>query len=384
MSPEDLKKLDKSSCANDNRNNKPIYKVRKIRFFLLIIFLAIIISIENNTPALEDQLVYLSLKQVLGPAASFAAHEPLEIKALLLDYSENEELLLKARVALLKYPEMSRKVFILYGDFSEFQEILLRYGEPIIPIIHYFMQNEFWFKKICDLPRDIINYFLDFFRPSDKSETEKNYTINISEEQKRGLYAISYIKEEGHHFLGQFVVTKNKEVKWILTDRIIQNLINFFFSGTRNLEAKWVSEQQLAVEDFLDAGLDVMAMGGTFKLVKMAKKLEGFSQLRSFPQKISLLGSKLLPRGTTLRDMIKYGGVITAGYLMLKHPSLISSVFAWVAQLLDLPPFLFQVVCWTFLFLILFYPVFWLIKLLMPPARWIFKLFFRKVEMAAA
>jgi hypothetical protein len=67
---------------------------------------------------------------------------PIEDQALLLDYANNDSLLLKARLALLRYPELARRILPVYGAEPEFQEVLLTYGEVAIPVIGYFMDHE--------------------------------------------------------------------------------------------------------------------------------------------------------------------------------------------------------------------------------------------------
>lgn len=382
MNAEDS--LKEAPEVREKKENNVTYRLRKIPVFLLIVTLATIITLRTGWPTLEDHVLHLSLAEVLGPAASFAEQEPWEIKALLVDYSGHEELLLKARVALLKYPEMSRQVFLWFGDFSVFQEVLLQYGEPVIPVIHYFLHHESLGMKISEPVRGAKEFFLKLFRHRDKPLTENNAAVSLKPEERRGLYAIAWIKEEGHHFLGQFVVTKDQEVKWLLTDRTLQNIGSLFFGGLRNLEARWAAEQQLTGGDFLSAGLDVVLMGGAFKLLKQAKNLKNVAKAGSLSRRISLFGRGVLPRGERLWALLKYGSVITAGYVVVKHPSVLSGIFGEGGRLLGAPPFLFQVLCWSLLFLLLLWPLRGLLKLLLPLARGTARLFVRRVEMRAA
>ena len=89
----------------------------------------------SSAPPYEDQLIGVAVRQSFGDAASQIATEPLEVQALLLDYAENEPLVLKARLALLRYPELARRILPVYGGEPEFQEVLLTYGEAALPPI---------------------------------------------------------------------------------------------------------------------------------------------------------------------------------------------------------------------------------------------------------
>lgn len=69
---------------------------------------------------------------------------------MLLDYAGDDdlnatslrgELVLKAWIAFSKYPEQAPEVFRLYGSDPAFQKILRNYGEIVVPVIKYFLDN---------------------------------------------------------------------------------------------------------------------------------------------------------------------------------------------------------------------------------------------------
>jgi hypothetical protein len=61
---------------------------------------ALLLASGSSTAIYEDQLLEVAVRQSFGDKAPQVAEEPLEIQALLLDYADNESLLLKARLAL--------------------------------------------------------------------------------------------------------------------------------------------------------------------------------------------------------------------------------------------------------------------------------------------
>ena len=90
------------------------------------------------------------MKHELGHIDSRILDEPLHVQATLLDYSGNKELVLKAWIALSKYQATAREILLLYGSEPEFQEILRKYGDEVIPVIQYFRENDVWTIKAID------------------------------------------------------------------------------------------------------------------------------------------------------------------------------------------------------------------------------------------
>ena len=100
------------------------------------------LSSGQSTPSYEDRVIGVAVHQSFGDVASQVAAEPLEIQALLLDYADNEQLVLQARLALLRYPDLARRILSIYGEEPDFQEVLLNYGDAALPPIAYFMGHD--------------------------------------------------------------------------------------------------------------------------------------------------------------------------------------------------------------------------------------------------
>lgn len=132
-------------------------------------------------------------------------------------------------------------------------------------------------------------------------------------------------------------------MQWLQSDRLLQNLVSFFTGGVRNLEAKWRQGEQISLGDITGAALDLALVAGSFKLVKAANKSQGLTKLQQLPQRIRVYGSALLIRGGKLRPIVKLGIGATMFYLVVRHPSLLNSLWLEVANFLGLPPLLLQV-----------------------------------------
>jgi hypothetical protein len=347
-------------------------KRRKFRLFL-VLGLALALLAMKIFPArpFNEQLLQLSLRQTLGPLAAGFAAEPPELQALMLDYAPQPELVLKAKIALLKYPDLARRVFLTYGAEPEFQQILRDYGEAVLLPISYFMTHEISsltaMHKVGKVWEDLKESWQQWLGGEAAAPPP---AVKLGPEE-RGWIAVTFIKEEGYHFLGQFVVTKEGEVQWLQSDRLLQGLVSFLTGGVRKLEAKWRQGEPILLGDLTDAALDLIIVAGSFKLVKAANQSRKLTKLGQLPQRIRVYGSALLFKGGRLRPIVKYGVLATTGYLLVRHPSLLHSLWREAANVLGLPPLLLQVVGWTVVITLLLYPVSWLWALLSPPVRWL-------------
>ena len=104
--------------------------------------LALMIALSWRPAALDAQLLELQLAERLPALAPELSRTPLELQALFIDYADDPMLVGKARLALLRYPQMTMPILALFGSEPLFREVLKDYGEPIIPPIHYFLRHD--------------------------------------------------------------------------------------------------------------------------------------------------------------------------------------------------------------------------------------------------
>ena len=83
---------------------------------------ALAISLSWRPSSYVEQLIRIQTKQELAHIDIRILNEPVQVQAMLLDYAGDQELLLKAWIALAKYPATSREILLLYGSESEFRE----------------------------------------------------------------------------------------------------------------------------------------------------------------------------------------------------------------------------------------------------------------------
>lgn len=368
-------------------------KARKFLLLLAISLMAAIgIRFAWQTVPYEEQLIRIQVKQELGSMAATLQEQPIDIQALFLDYAGNEELVLKARLALMKYPEKARVVLPLYGTEPEFMEILISYGETIVPVIYYFWANEVASLNIMsalgqgmqilknadftsvDSAANAGTSLWRLIGPADE-DTDDNPPPAKPTPEQRGWYAVHFIKEEGHGFLGQFVIDRDGQVKWVQSERVLEGLNAFFASGIHNLETKHVLGEEIGKGDVFWAAVDTAVMAGTLKILRAGRAVARSGKQWSFATRTRLLASGLLANGGRMaRTVAKYGAVPATIYILIMHPSALHSALGQVATFLGLSPWIVQLAGWSAILLLVLYPVSWLLKIFIRPMIWMLNL----------
>jgi hypothetical protein len=310
-----------------------------------------------SAPSYEDQLIGVAVHQSFGDVASQVAAEPLEVQALLLDYADNEQLVLKARLALLRYPDLAHRILPVYGGETEFQVVLLTYGEAALPPIAYFMDHDLTSLEIRRalsdrLQRARLLYARLVGSPVDAAPPATETIPELTAED-RGWYAVHFLLEEGYDFLGQFAVDPDGNADWVQTERVTEGVANLFLGGVRSLEAKWRQGAVIEGSDLGWAALDMVVIASSVKLLKAVRAgrvvAPGTAAARSggFSGRVALFGSRVLARGGRLGLAVaRYGAIPAAVYLMFRYPQLINSTLAELGAWLDVDPWLVQFLFW--------------------------------------
>jgi hypothetical protein len=348
-------------------------KFRKpLLFFVIATVASLAICQLWERASYEEKLIRIQVEQEVAYIDKAIMNEPVEVQLMLLDYSRDKELTLKAWIALSKYPEKAREILSLYGSEPEFKEILINYGESIIPPIQYFQENDVWSVKAISSIADGIEITKEAAKSlwngitgneqTSSNSTTQAQTAEFGPEQ-RGWYAVNFIKQEGHHFLGQFVVDKDKKVKWVQTERILEGVTSFFASGLRTLETKYDLGDEITTGDVFWAGVDVAVVAGSLKLLRAGKAVARSGKELSFVSRTRIFASRLLSEGKIFQKLGKYGAEAATAYIIVAHPSLINSAFAEAAKMMGLNPWLIRFAGWSLIITIALYPFSWLLKI---------------------
>jgi len=324
---------------------------------------------------IEERLIRIQAEETLREFPRIES-EPLEVQAALLDMADDELLLLKARAAYLRYPTMTREIFPVYGPEPEFREILRLYGENILPPIHYFLSNPV---DSIELMNDLATQYqaaVEFFTGSGKTDTDAATQKSTPSKEKltreeRGWYAVRFIQEEGHDFLGQFVVNDQGDIIWVRTERVLENINQFFASGIRNLEIQHRTGEDVSAADVGWASVDVLVFASALKVLRAGRAVAVSSRSAAAGTRSAALGARLANSGRMLMTTARYAkwpAVVGVGYLVVTHPGIINDVLAEVSEILGYPAKLVQFLGWMLILLPVLYIGSWVFRFILRPA----------------
>jgi hypothetical protein len=186
------------------------------------------------------------------------------------------------------------------------------------------------------------------------------------EDVERGWYAVAFIRDEGHDFLGQFVVKGGEQVDWVQTERVTEAASAFFTSGIRTLETRYRLDQEPGPGDFLWAGVDMALVAGAAKVLRLGRASATGARTGAASARASLATRTVVGAGHRALRLSRYGVPLAVGYAVVRHPSLISSLAAQAATLVGWPVPVVQGAVWFALLI----PLLALAHLLL---RWIVK-----------
>lgn len=335
---------------------------------------ALVIAMTWKPVSYVEQLIRIQAEQELGRIDPRMLEEPAQVQAALLDYAADKELLLKAWIALSKYPAASREILLLYGSEPEFRDVLRRYGDAVVPVIQYFRDNDVWTVRAMDSTGKAVKSILEaakrLWQRVTGNEPESAQPAPAQPVElgpvERGWYAVHFIKHEGYDFLGQFAVPADGKARWNQTDRIVKVSTAFFTSGVRNLETRVDLGEDVSAADVFWAGLDVALVAVPAKLLLSGRAVARSGQELNLASRTRLVAPRLLPKGELFRKLGAYGAAAATLYVIARHPSLLNSVFAELAELAGVSPWIVQAAGWSVVIAFLIYIFSWL---LVPLAR---------------
>ncbi|MGO4998450.1 hypothetical protein [Oceanisphaera sp. W20_SRM_FM3] len=337
----------------------------------LALLLATVFSVAVRPVPIEQKLIQIQAADVLKGFPGIE-EEPVRIQAILLDLAEDPLLRVKAQAAFIRYPDMARSVFSLYGKEPEFQEILRRYGETVLPPIHHFQTRPIYTLELINQADQGYQAIKQFFsgvpKNADTPSAAQDQHPRLSSEE-RGWYAVNFIKSEGHDFLGQFVVDDQGQTQWVVTERMLEGVNQFFTSGIRSLETKYRAGEELTAGDFGWASVDVLILSSAVKVLNMGRAAAVTTQSASRASRSAALAARVTQGGRMVLSSARYAKwplVLGTGYLMIAHPSLVSDLLAGVADVLGYPVLAVQLVGWLLLLIPVLYLGSWLLWLFGP------------------
>ena len=154
---------------------------------------------------------------------------------------------------------------------------------------------------------------------------------------------------------------RDGKARWNQTDRVVKASTAFFTSGVRNLETKIDLGQDLTGADAFWAGLDVALVAVPAKLLLSGRVVARSGQELNFAARTRLVAPRLLPKGEFFRKLGAYGAAAATIYIVARHPSLLNSVLAELADLAGISPWIVQAAGWSVVIAFLIYVFSWLL-----------------------
>lgn len=349
---------------------------------LLICAMALLMAAVFSTIAqpvpIEQKLINIQARDVLGDFPGIE-QESVEIKAILLDMSDDPLLHLKARAAFIRYPDMARNLFPLYAAEPEFRNVLKRYGEDALPPVQHFVSQPIstieWMHKASRQYQAAKRYFTDVPETAQPDSQPSSEREDLTPEE-RGWYAVNFIQSEGHDFLGQFIVDNQGATKWIGTERVLEGVNQFFASGIRDLERNYRSGNEITSGDIGWASVDVLVFASAVKVLRVGRAAAVTTKNANRGTRSAALAARITRSGKMVLSSARYAkwpAIIGAGYLVISHPSIINDLFAGVADVLGYPVVAVQFVGWLLLLIPALYIGSWLLWLLAPLLMGLFR-----------
>ena len=331
---------------------------RRVRGWLLVLAIcaavgACIAAASDLAAGYDDRLLDLQARQTLSAELyRDSSGVSSALQAVLLDAAADPELSVKMQLALRKYGVAARRVLEAFGADAPLHDLLRRYGEAVVPVIGYFMDNDvatlqagYQVSRIgLALKAQAGALFADRKKDGATDPVAPPAVSPASIEygpRTRGRYAIEQIAGSGHQFLAQFALDNAGVAHWNQTDRVLKSMEDFLFGGIRNLESKYDTAAPIGMFDVADAGVDLLTMFGIVKAIKLlrasgatakATRWATLAEYRAVLSRRVLAGSGRI--GTTL---LKLGATAGAVYLVVRHPGLLTSLFVEAGSWLGLP-----------------------------------------------
>jgi hypothetical protein len=253
---------------------------------------------------------------------------------------------LTAMEAARRHPAIATKVFALYGEDPTFRSVFDRYGDQVIPVVGYFVENGSTSYRISATVQGAFQQISMGQMPT--------WGEKLTGEQM-GFMAVQELDERGAELLAEFEIVDG-HAKWKPIEASILGAKNFFLGGVHRVETIWTRGGSPTWKDYGGAVLDVAVVtGGVGLLAKEARAAE-VAAGRTSPRLVAVNATRILRNVGTVA--IGPVGNLAVLYVVLTHPTLIASAVGWAAEQLGLN----GPICVFFAYLLAFRILYWFLQ----------------------
>ncbi len=241
---------------------------------------------------------------------------------------------LAAYAAVRERPEWKR-IFVIYTEVPEFQQIFDDYGKRVLPVIAFFVD-----KQSNELEaRHWMSEAWDQFR---QGKNIKDIKVPELKPEQFGLMAIYEIKNRGHKFLAEFEIVDHVAKRKLLT-RIIFSGLHLFLGNISHLETVLTRrERDATLAEYgwalYDSALFVGTASAVLNVAKAGGKAAAKTAVKTGAKSAGATTFGIFASvGKAAMPVLVPVTTIGALYIGITRPALWASGAGWVAEMNGLP-----------------------------------------------
>jgi hypothetical protein len=257
---------------------------------------------------------------------------------------------LTAMEAAQRYPAVATKVFALYGEDPMFRSAFERYGQMVVPVVGYFVENGSNRYRLTAAVHGAIQQVSQGRMPT---------WGDAPSDEQMGYMAVQELEERGAELLAEFEIVDG-HAKRKSIEATVLGTKNLFLGGIQKLETVWTRGESPTWKDYGGAALDVAVVAGGIGLLAKEARVAEAAAGRSSPRIVAVDATAVLRKvGTIAMGPVGNAAVL---YVVLTHPMLVASAVGWAAERLGLN----APACIFFAYLLFFQLLWWFSR----PLRW--------------
>lgn len=201
--------------------------------------------------------------------------------------------------AIKEYGEKAKILFSLFLDDDIFYQIIKTYGhKQTIPIMYLFYDNKDFSSQFSSYVKTTSAYEWISAWWYGTGTPATNTKSDISVQRENARRAVNLIYELGNDFMDRFEVLDINNVREEAITIISNKLRNFFISDVEKVSRKWIRQEDIAFQDKLFAGLDILGLipigSGISKGTKLAAQGARFAKTTKGFKGVTLLTEDLV------------------------------------------------------------------------------------------
>lgn len=268
--------------------------------------------------------------------------------------------------AAARYGDDAAKVFLVYGNDTDFVEIFGRLGHPVVPVITYFMNN------------GSSQYLLQETIGRGLSRLWNNQRVGLGfaelAPEQYGLIAIHELKERGHEMLSEFEIVDGKAARRQFTRTLI-GAKNLVLGGVSDLEAVITRGERLPTWGEMgwaafDAAIVVGGIGAAAKSLRAARApMAAASRGTVRMANLRAAGKGAFQSLSAVGSAAGVAAMVALPYVAITRPHLLTGAAGWVAEQAGLPAWVGAFAAYFLLCLVLAF----LLRTVLAPLAWILR-----------